>query len=361
MESNKIKVIVFPKDNNPYQELLYKPLNKKVSISFIDPKESISNILTIVPMTLYSLAKLRIKGYKILHIHWLYLFYLPNKIPLNKFFSFFYTYIFLFCISKMRFKIVWTVHNVIPQNTATINDKLLMKRLSSVAEVKIIHSKAVLEDMMSKNLSTNNTHVIPIGSYDNIYPNITNRKDARRKLQIKEKEFTILHFGIISPYKGAVDLIDCFLKLNLKNSRLIIAGRCNNKDLKKQIQTASNHKKIDFYEGFVPDDQVSLYFNAADIVCLPFRQITTSSSVMLALAFKKAIIVPRLGALKDLPSSVGYFYNPKQENGLENSIAKAHSDLITLAKKSKNAKDYDKSLSWDKIATKTFAIYSDLL
>ena len=54
-----------------------------------------------------------------------------------------------------------------------------------------------------------------------------------------------------------------------------------------------------FDEGYVPHDDVPLYFAAADVVVLPFRKVTTSGSALLALSLGRPVVAPRLGALRD--------------------------------------------------------------
>ncbi len=53
----------------------------------------------------------------------------------------------------------------------------------------------------------------------------------------------------------------------------------------------------------IPDPEVEGLMSEADVVVLPFRRITTSSSAGLALAFGRPLLVPRLPALNDLPDA----------------------------------------------------------
>jgi glycosyltransferase involved in cell wall biosynthesis len=56
---------------------------------------------------------------------------------------------------------------------------------------------------------------------------------------------------------------------------------------------------------FVPDDELQLYFAAADLVVLPFEEILNSGSAILALSFNCPIYVPHSGALVELRDMVG--------------------------------------------------------
>jgi glycosyltransferase involved in cell wall biosynthesis len=357
-----MKVIVFPKDNNPYQSLLYGQLEQKIEVHFQTPKvNNRLSLLFVMPATLYHLAQLRRQGYQILHIHFIYPFYLPKRLPLYKLLTYLSVTIFLTLVRLLRFKVVWTVHNVIPQHQVSINDASLMRQLARLADAKIVHASSVLEEMRGLGISTENASVIPIGSYDNIYPDTITASAAREKLSIASDEFVILFFGIVTAYKGTEELVTAFNMLNVPKARLIIVGSCSDETLKFALEQAATHPMIDFYEGFVANEDVATYFKACDLVCLPFRKITTSSSVMLALAFGKPVAAPLLGALRDLPQAVGYFYDVSQPDALQNTLAQAATHSDELPEMGRQGKAYSNSLTWDKIAAKTLAVYAGLL
>lgn len=364
MKDNKesIKLVVFPKDPNPYQDLLYSSLDRRLQITYLTPAVGNTiSLFTVIPSTMFRLIGLRLSGNRLIHIHWVYPFYVSKRVPLNKQLTYLYISLFLGLLSVLRYKVIWTVHNVVPQQPVSSNDQKLMQKLANIAAVKIVHSGAVLSQMQALDISTQHSKVIPIGSYQGIYSDNISSKDARKKLGITQNEFVVLFFGTISRYKGVEDLIAAFPALGLPNARLLIVGRCMDKSLLRSLQQSTRHPKIDLYEGFVPDDKVATYFKASDIVCLPFRNITTSSSILLALAFAKPVIAPRLGTLNDLPSSVGYFYKVDEPNALVANLKLAANNADDLASIGSNGKAYSDTLTWDKIAAQTEKIYANLV
>jgi hypothetical protein len=56
---------------------------------------------------------------------------------------------------------------------------------------------------------------------------------------------------------------------------------------------------------FVPKDRAQLYFRAADLAILPYREILNSGSAVLALSFNCPVLVPLRGALGELQTQVG--------------------------------------------------------
>jgi hypothetical protein len=103
MSNKDMQVVVFPKDPNPYQDLLYGHFPKETVITYFTPiKRNIFELFMVLPFTVIRLARLRLKGNKIIHIHWIYPFYLPKKLPFNKLLSYLNVAIFTMLFPKAR-------------------------------------------------------------------------------------------------------------------------------------------------------------------------------------------------------------------------------------------------------------------
>ncbi len=353
-----MKIIAFPKDKNPYQSLLYGAMQKlynnfHVSYCYYFP------IVGVLPFWPFLIIK-RFFGYKIVHIHWpTFTLGLPAK-NLNRWASYYTFIVTLWLMRALKYKTVWTIHNVIPHEPQTSNDLYLAKKLSKTVDAKILHSSFTANKMKLLHIENGCSTVIPHGNYAGVYPNKTTKRQARKKLGIGAEETVILFFGMIRQYKGIEELAETFVKTDTKKVRLVIAGNCVDQGLKQRIESYAKKPNIDFYQGHVDDKDVAKFFRACDIVCLPFRSITTSGSVMLALTFGKPVIAPAAGALQDLPKGVGYLYNPQEKAALEKSIKQALRSK-NLPEKGTHAKAYARTLSWDKIAADTYKVYADVL
>lgn len=360
-----MKVLVFPKDPNPYQELLYanmEALDSSIHIKYLTgPIGSQSINLVLLPALL---VFYRITGYRLFHIHWFYIFKTDSLTDFGifKIIMEYYCIIFMYLTKILGYKIIWTVHEVITHTAITDKEisisRKVSQRLSYIADIKIIHSKVVINEMIENKLNTDRCVVIPHGSYVGVYPDLTTSSKARNKLNIGINEFVILFFGNIREYKGVDKLLEAFSAIDNDNIRLVIAGQCYVKSITQSIHNLKKSKKIDFYNGHVAVEDVAMFFKACDIVCLPFEVITTSGSVLLSLTFGKPIIAPRIGALVDLPGDVGFLYDPSKKSALLNSLQKAIS-YKSLDKMSLASQHYVETLSWDKIAEKTYEVYKD--
>jgi glycosyltransferase involved in cell wall biosynthesis len=356
-----IKVLAYPYDKNPYQELLYSPMRRSrqenITIAYANCYPFIGALFLPV-VVLFR----RVQGYKLIHVHWpAFRIELPF-IPLQKEFSYIF---FKFCVIWLKilgYKIIWTVHNLVPHEPQTSNDLKSMQYFSGAVDAKIVHSRYAIDQMRKANLDIRNCSVIPIGSYSGIYPENINATDARKKLNISAEDLVILFFGLIRPYKGVEDLLKVFTGTETPHIRLVIAGKCLDEGVKKKIISAQKKHAIDFYNKFIPDEDVSMYFQASDAVCLPFKQVMSSSSALLAMGYGKPIIAPRLGVLRDLPEGAGFLYSPATAATLEESLHKlVAEDRQKLRNMGKVGKKYTQTLSWDYIAKQTYQLYGDVL
>jgi len=351
-----MKILIFPKDINPYQELLYSPMrnNQNVRTKYVR-RLPIFGAFLLPIIVMFR----RIQGYRLIHVHWP-AFTLDLPLSFNKKLSY---YFFIYCIGiikKLGFVIVWTVHNVMPHEPQTSNDRKTAAFLASEADAKIVHSSYTIEQMKELYFDTERAAVIPHGNYIDVYPRNMSRADARKRLQISSDKKVILFFGNIRSYKGVDDLLDAYRRTGNAKTCLVIAGSCDDSKLRRRIIESQSTMNIIFYDGRVRDEDVEVYFNACDLVCLPFKSITTSGSALLALSYGKPLVAPSQGSLLDMPKDVGYFYDPHAKNALEVALAMALKDK-ELAKRCRKAFAYAQTLSWDRIALETYELYQEVL
>ena len=351
-----MKVLIYPRGDNPYQELLYRELRRQPDCTFSYIDASRRNLL-FFPLLL--LIK-RLQGYRLLHIHWV-----AFETNLFKVFgeqlSLLLSLWSLTWLRLLGFKVVWTVHNVLPHDRLTSNDPLVARYLARISAAKIVHSRSTIDQMRQYRLNTERTTVIPHGNYDGVYPDTLMRSEARAKLTITPDDFVILFFGMIRAYKGIDELLEAFAGIDRSQVRLVIAGQCFDEALGAKIRKAQNLLMIDYYEGFVDDTDVAMYFKACDMVCLPFTTVTTSGSALLAATFGKPIIAPYVGALRDMPRDIGVLYDPDDETALQRSLLKVIDDPTLLAHMGTASRAYADTLSWRQIARDTLSVYEDVL
>lgn len=360
-----MKILVFPHDTgNPYQSLLYSSmLIKNVHIKYLKSlafKPTINTIIIITQIIWY-----RFCGYSVFHLHWVYSFAPGIKVRQLKFFNVYAYWCYiatLMSIKILGYKLVWTAHNVLPHESVFVNNNLELKArkyLIALADLVITHSESTIKELTKFGLCPKMYKIIPHGSYIGVYENKISQDTARKILNLTKNSFVYLFFGNIREYKGLDGLLEVYSKIRTHNTNLIIAGVCRDPKLRQLLNNCSD-KSIIWHDGTVSNNDLQIYFNASDVVVLPFKKITTSGSSLLALSFGKAVIAPSMGDLASLPISTAYIYNPIQIDGLEQAMLVAVSNYKEVKKRGTAALEYAKSLTWTNIANDTLQAFENM-
>lgn len=370
----KINVLVFPENRkvNPYQNLLYKDMMsiKDVKIKFFDASFFGH---TRIPLGIFNffipirLFRYRLGGYNIFHLHWFGPLHLPTENIILRFISTIYLMIFLIYVKYfLYYKIVWTIHEILPPRKEFIHDLLIRKIVSNITDANIVQSKSTLDDLKKLKFNTLKTYLIPHGTYIGAYENIISKEQARKYFHLNPDDYVFLFLGTISKHKGLEYLLETFSKLPKKrNIKLLIAGENHFKNieqlLNKYRSLLDNHIIIRL--GFVPENHLQYYYNCSDTVVLPFIDTTNSGSALLALSFKKCIIAPRIGNLRDMPDELGYFYDRDDNKGLFKSMVNAINEksIYELNKKLALNNYISKIPTWSEISEQTLKIYKKIL
>ena len=182
-----MKILVFPLDEkNQYQHLLYFPIGQANKVNFLKIRPLFLPFLFVPSLFFYSL-----RGYSVFHLHWPS-FNIRNKKKSKGLFklNFFLSKSYIKSIKFLGFKLVWTIHNLVPHEKNTSNDLEITKLLCEVADAKIVHSNQTISEMKKLKLNVKNTFVIPHGSYVGVYSN--NKKDTKRSFGFSKKDFVFL-------------------------------------------------------------------------------------------------------------------------------------------------------------------------
>ena len=274
--------------------------------------------------------------------------------------------LFYWRLSRLRRKgvgLVLTVHDLDNHDTsyAAIED-VIGRRASRCFDAFIAHGPAA-KRAIGKRWGSEieaRTEVIPHGNYIEAYENGVTRDAARTSLGLVNTDLVFLFFGMIRPYKGVQRMVKSFRRCKNSAARLIIVGKPVGHATAREIVTLiAGDPRIRFVQDFVPEGDIQVYMNAADVVVLPYRRIFTSGATVLAMSFGKACIAPRLGSMVDVLDDRGaIFFDADKDEDLERAFRSAISSPEGLAAMGRH--NYLKALewSWPKIACSTVALYS---
>lgn len=287
---------------------------------------------------------------KFLHFHWLFGIYDPKSTGLDSIKTRDFL-IKVICARLMGYKIIWTVHNFVSHEPSHLKlETFLRKMMARLAHRVVVHCEYA-KGLLHKSWRTpsHKIIVIPHGSYLDYYLNEISMKEARSQLGLEARDFIFLFFGMVRNYKGLRQLFSSYAEVQRVNPRakLVIAGKPFNEAIKADIENFSRDHAVQSHLRFIPDEEVQLFFNAADAVVLPYQNILTSGAALLAFSFGKPLIVPGIGCIPELVNKTnGFTYNHDRELTETMLRALRHSDLSELGK---NALDTARDLSWERL------------
>lgn len=129
------------------------------------------------------------------------------------------------------------------------------------------------------------------------------RSEARRRLNINNKDKVVGYFGAMEPGRGVDTLLQAVVKLHKRypELRLLLAG-------KKDPDIDLNKPYID-YRGAVSQEEIPRFINASDVVVIPYppgAQVNVSNPCKIAeyLACGAAIVATRVSNIPQILSEV---------------------------------------------------------
>ena len=177
------------------------------------------------------------------------------------------------------------------------------------------------------------------------------REAARTQLGLPLEGKILLFFGLIRPYKG-LDLLIEAMALLPNPPLLLIAGEpymsvSPYQELAKRLGVAD---RIIWHLRFIADQQVPLYFCAADCLVQPYRSASQSGVTPVAYHFDLPTLVTAVGGLAEAveEGKTGWIVQP-QPHALAQGIQRA----VSAPSLTESIRYYKKKLSWAKFVEQT--------
>jgi D-inositol-3-phosphate glycosyltransferase len=316
----------------------------------------------------YIAAYARIIGYaassspQLFHILW------PYKVPyLDR------TLLLLYyrCLGK---KLIFTAHNVNAAERDGVDS--LLNRLTLRVQYRLVHhifvhTEAMKDDLASKfGVPQSKITVIPFGVGDMVPQTPLTCAGAKQKLVLHKSDRVVLFFGRIVPYKGLDLLVDAFERIASRDRsyKLIIAGQPMKesaqywKEIHDRIESIEMREQVVEEIRYIPDSEMELYFKAADVLVLPYRQIFQSGVLFMAHNFGLPVIATDVGSFRSdiVEGTNGYICRPNDPADLAKTIERYFSSELFKNLDEHRVSIQDsirRSHSWEAVAKTTGDVY----
>ncbi|WP_175472189.1 MULTISPECIES: glycosyltransferase [unclassified Curtobacterium] len=190
---------------------------------------------------------------------------------------------------------VWTVHNALAHDVRHEDLEIELNRYlaATVDVVHVLNSRTADVVAPFYDLSARRVAHIPHPSYQGVYDGAGSRASARADFGLGEGDRAVLFFGQVRPYKGLDVLFEALGRSEDRgNLVLMLAGKTSPEDEAAIGGLLPDGLKTIRHHGYVEDADVEKWFDAADVVVLPYRRILNSGSLHLAGTFGVPTILP---------------------------------------------------------------------
>ncbi len=278
-------------------------------------------------------------------------------------------WIFVLGILRLRGRrILLTVHNVRFHETSFF-DHIVRRAVFAMAHSFVVHceeNKQHLAEGMK--IDPDRIHVVPMPVFDQYCDPSVTQAAARERIGLEAGRVAFLLFGNHRGYKGT----DVFLRAaaglpeeHRQRLKILIVGQTWG-GLAEQYdaliaECGLEGQVLKFY-GYVPMREVKYYFEASDVVALPYKHFAAQSGVgSLVLAFGKPLLVTRVGGLPTLVKRPEAIAEPDDMESLRAAIARLMDDEELRRQLAEDSKALAAERSWDAAADQMLAIYRSVM
>jgi len=252
--------------------------------------------------------------------------------------------------------LVLTAHDVLPREPRR-GQLAAQRRLYERVDAVVVHSEHGRERLVSAlSIDAAKVHVIEHGAFEHL-----TRVPGAHPLPAELAQVTkpvVLFFGLVRAYKGVDVLLEAWRALE-PDAELWIVG---NPRMDLAALRASAPPSVRWVSRFVADDEVAAYFERADLVVLPYREIDQSGVLFTALAFGSPLLLSAVGGFGEVAAQgAAALVVPGDAQALATEIGRLLGDPAERAELARGARRAAAGrYSWDAIARQHLELYAGL-
>lgn len=279
-----------------------------------------------------------------------------------------------------RAKIVVTIHDLIADHHPELvfpNKKLKffwkLKQNAAVRQADLIltvseYSKSRIAEFFR--LKDSRLRVITEGARADfkMLPKDAAIRETLSRYGLNENEKFLLYVGGISPHKNLGTLIEAFALINPNEPELKLVLVGDYKDdpffsaypsLKKQIAELGLENKI-IFTGFVPDEELARFYNAAEMLVFPSLEEGFGLPAMEAMACGAPVAASDCSSLPEVLGAAGRFFDPRDAQNMAAAIEEILSNENLRNSMKETGLKRAENFQWKKAAAQTLEVFNEL-
>ena len=225
----------------------------------------------------------------------------------------------LFRLLSRRY--IYTAHNAVPHGKRGKRlYEWVYRFVYAMPHFILVNTEPVKQQLITR-LGVASTRIVltSIGLNEEVPATGLSAEEAKCARGWDGSEKILLLFGKIHPYKGVELLVQSFDRLETAGTRLVIAGTFQDAGYRRTITgaiaAARRSSQISLEERLIPNEEVESYFKGADLLVLPYTDISQSGVLFLAMRFGLPIVATDVRRLSRLHRSGDRHRHAQQRRG----------------------------------------------
>ena len=258
-------------------------------------------------------------------------------------------------------KLVYTIHNICPHSMKEEKrahyNPVFSKGLSYFDHY-IVHTERTRSDVCSI-FNLDKRHVTTI--YHGVF---VPEGFCFSPLSLKKGKINIIMYGNQNWYKGTDILVDSLNYLDDYSKEVCHFTICGSidKNYLLELQNKTNGRFINWIPNYLSDSDLYEAINQADIIVLPYRRISQSGVLLLALSTNRLIITSDLPTFKETLNGIEdrLFFKSEDPLDLARVIGLYANGKVDIDSLRFSLKKLKALYSWENSAKNTVALYKGL-
>jgi beta-1,4-mannosyltransferase len=237
-----------------------------------------------------------------LHIHWPEYLWRVNKRTRPK--RIVGLIRFLRLARSLGLQRVWTVHNL-PPHELQIADLAGLWLLAREIDTFVCHSGDVASRLRRWLRPPRSSAIVLMrhGNYDGAYPPPRDPEGFARSYAVPLTKPIVTVLGLLRAYKG-IDVAVRAARMLRNSVHLVIAGRPfgDVSEIRREVARSAGH--VTLIDDRLSDQDVSNLLHLSDVIWLPYRRVSSSGALLLALTASRGVIASDLPFIREALTGV---------------------------------------------------------
>jgi glycosyltransferase involved in cell wall biosynthesis len=168
----------------------------------------------------------------------------------------------------------------------------------------------------------------------------------------------ILHVGTLQPRKNIPALIEAFARLPDPTLQLVLVGGKGwlFAEIFERVEALGVQERVRFI-GYVPDEELPFWYNAADLLVFPSVYEGFGMPVVEAMACGTPVVAAESSSIPEAVGAAGLLFLPHDVAGLAERMAAVLNDAALSRSMRQKGLEQARQFSWERAGQETAAVY----